>query len=471
LTTSFEKDVEWAAPILRRELFHHAETIIGLAAKISELTDYPTETPRKVCALISGLAEVVKRHLPQSPSDQLRHVGVMLCQWTEQLRFVERARTADTPWSMIPAAQGFLRQVTGADASFVVRPQWSYNYQIGEFTRPLQKNMQALWWIPEEAYGDLFATNAAIYCLSFPRIERLNVTLHANWGHEIGHVIAREWIDQRFQAFWSPIETELRTDLYERAGIDISAASPSQEKDLQRVAEAVKERLHIAEKALVELIADAVGVYLLGPAAVLAASEYAARFDLDISPLQGRNYPPWRYRLRRMREQCDDDVSEITRDLGGEAEFTQFVAFFEQLSAIVDEKDDVQVLSEYPQTDVPYKAINAAWPRIREEALDILRARVTQRYRLAERKEIVKQIAQKLESKIPPNELGAYGSSQPTRFEDLINGGWLHKLRMPIRGTGELEDIDTLHRLLLKAIESAFVYSVYADRLKALETS
>src|SRR5436305_13354536 len=46
-----------------------------------------------------------------------------------------------------------------------------------------------------------------IYCISFPRLERLNVLLHASWGHEVGHILSQGWTQRHFNRFWLSIES------------------------------------------------------------------------------------------------------------------------------------------------------------------------------------------------------------------------------------------------------------------------
>ena len=414
-----DTDDGWTTPILRRELHRHAEIVVGLANRVAQLTDYPTEAPKRVCELVSKLTRVVQDHLPQAPDDQLRHLSVMLCGWTEHLRYVERARTSDTPWSIVLAVERFFRTIVGGNASFIVRPQWSYNYQIHELISPLRQNMGALRWIPESTYRDQFFSES-VFVLSFPRVERLNVTLHANWGHEVGHVIARRWIDTRLVAFWQPIEKELITELQTELGIpEDKEHAPSMSL---RVAEGVKQGFRLFEKGLLELIADAIGVHLLGPAALLAAGEYAVRHALDVSPLAGRFYPPWRYRLRHMHEQCRDDVEQVRRSFSTDPIFASFINYCEGLEALLKSAVDTDTIKSDNLTRVCYEAIDRSWDNIRDEALAFIRLIAPVQYRLSDRVAALRAIVNRLEGHVPPNDIGSFESPETARFEDLLRG-------------------------------------------------
>lgn len=462
-----DSDEVWSSPVLRRELHHQAEIIIGLASRVAHLTDYPTSAPRCVCELVTQLTRLVQQHIAQAPDDQLKHLSVMLCGWTEHLRYVERAKTADTPWSIVLSVERFFRPIVGGNPSFIVRPQWSYNYQIHELISPLRQNMAALRWIPLAVYENLFP-NELVFVLSFPRVERINVTLHANWGHEVGHVIARRWIEKRLPALWQPIEDELKGELQRELGIRPEDNGPTASASL-RIAEYVKRGLRVIEKGLLELIADAVGVHLLGPASLLAAAEYAARHDLDVSPLAGRYYPPWRYRLRRMYEQCAVDLVHIQENFSDDPVFESFIRYCCRLQAVTCETTDVSTLRVNGLTKVCYDAIDREWENIRHEALTLLSSSCPLQYKMMDRVSALRAIADRLAAHIPPNDVGTYEMPEVARFEDLLNGGWLEKLRLPLNASGELEGAETLYRLLLKGIESTFLQFTYGPELVKLE--
>lgn len=462
-----DSDETWSSSVLRRELHHQVGIVIGLASRVAHLTDYPTSAPRRVCELVAELTRIVQQHIPQAPDEQLKHLSVMLCGWTEHLRYVERAKTADTPWSIVLSVERFFRPVVGGNPSFIVRPQWSYNYQIHELISPLRKNMAALRWIPAAAYQHVLP-DELVFVLSFPRVERVNVTLHANWGHEVGHVIARRWIERHLLALWQPIEDELKDEIQRELGSKSENSGPSTSSSL-RVAEYVKRGFRVIEKGLLELIADAVGVYLLGPASLLAAAEYAARHDLDVSPLAGRDYPPWRYRLRRMYEQCAVDLDHVRGHLSSDPAFALFSQYCDRLYAVTCETTDVSTLRVNSLTKVCYDAIDREWENIRSEAFALFRSSCPLQYKMSDRVNVLRVIADRLAAHIPPNDVGTYETPEVARFEDLLNGGWLEKLRLPVNNSGELEGAGTLYRLLLKGIESTYLQSTYGPELARLE--
>jgi len=203
----------WRENILRYQLRAKGETIERLATKFEYAGDFPTDTPVSLARLIKHTAHVLVDHLPTTPPDQLMHVNLLLCSIAEHLRFVDRSRVANTPWSMIQYTEKFLERQTGASNEFIIRPQWAYNYSlIGEFVEVYRTEIVPLDWIPTATWKSSLCGlgDQKIYCLSFPRIERLNCLLHANWGHEIGHIFAKQWIDNNFAQMWSSEETQIK---------------------------------------------------------------------------------------------------------------------------------------------------------------------------------------------------------------------------------------------------------------------
>lgn len=202
----------WRENILRYQLRVKADTTKRLATKLEHLGDFPSETPTNLSQLIRNSADLIGRHLDTTPADQLMNVNLLLCSIGEHLRFIERSRVPNTPWSMIQATEQFLKKQAGSSTDFIIRPQWSYNYSLtGDFVEVYRTNIQALTWIPTASWEALIGTLAQhkIYCIGFPRIERLNCLLHANWGHEIGHIVAKEWIDNNFDQLWQSQKTQI----------------------------------------------------------------------------------------------------------------------------------------------------------------------------------------------------------------------------------------------------------------------
>jgi hypothetical protein len=470
---------EWHASVLRSELAQNACSIKELAGILAAGESYPTEAPTLLCGHIATAAGVVEDYVAGAPTDQLPFANQFLCTITEHLRYVERARTPQTPWSMVEASETLLRKYVGADARFILRPQWAYNYKIaGDLIQTYREELAELDWIPEKAWERIRNEAARVYCISFPRVERLNALLHANWGHEVGHIVAHRWIEKNFASFWSPTEARLREELRANASARGRPAPKRDEKQLdmmedQRISKILKTAMQVAQRALYELIADAVGVHILGPAALAAAAEVAARFGLDREPLETTGlYPSWRYRLKRMFGYCEADLAAVNTLCAANTEVER------RLRPFLQWVDDIKATSNATITSIAdarvnasYSAIERDWTRIHGESLQDLPGFPAGAYRLAQCAENVSDLVSKLSDGISPNEFGMWPNTRPAPIEDILNAGWIQKASLRTTDGARSEDIVILQRLVLKAIEASTVHATFGPRLRALDTS
>lgn len=476
----------WREDILRYQLRVKAETIKRLAAKLEHIGDFPTETPNKLSQLIRDSAQLVGQHLDTTPADQLMNVNLLLCSIAEHLRFIERSRVPNTPWSMIQPTEQFLKRQAGPSTDFIIRPQWSYNYNLtGEFVEVYRTNIKALTWIPTASWEASIGTLAQhkIYCISFPRIERLNCLLHANWGHEVGHIIASEWIESNFDQLWQAEETQIRNKIEQEIQQEIQRNPPPVDPLFAKfvvqemAADQVNDAMQAAKQGLTELICDAIGVHLFGPAALAAAVEFSAPLSIDESPLKCDMYPPWRYRIRLMVKECEEDLQEQTLSSHGDDVvypgpiIEPFWTWLKETTYLVQNTADKASLNLNITTREAYRVIEANWERIRAEALKLLPQESREPYHLLKRVRAIEELVIRLEQDTPPNELGTWPDNSPVCLEDILNSAWVFKVKKMHQDPdwGSPDDFEKLFRLVLKAAEVSFVHSTFGPELKKLE--
>jgi hypothetical protein len=469
-------EARWQEEIRRRELRRCAVTLFNLSNKVQLTEDFTTDTPRKLAILIGQTARILADHIPAAPASALGEVNDFLSRIAAHLRYVERARVAQTPWSIVEAAEHFLKQQAGPESNFIIRPTWSYNYSlVGEFWSFYREILSCWVWFPLDelkAHAKL-NENEKIYCISFPRTERQNCLLHANWGHEVGHIIAAQWAANEFAALWVAAEPGVQN----RIGAQVRQNPPPFEPlfkniaILDIIARQTRAAMEAARYGLGELICDLIGVHLFGPSALAAAMEFAARFALDVSPLQCGYYPPWRYRLRNMIECCEEDLRSHA-EVGYPSETIR--PFFDWLNFgknLTSKKDDEKVIQSSIVTKEAYKFIETNWSAISRKAISMLPAQSDKAYHLHERHSNIHRLVKRIENSIPPNEIECLGNS-PAPFQDIISAAWVYKVAQfsgnPAWGTEK--EFDLLFRLVLKACESSHVHTVWGKKIRAKES-
>jgi hypothetical protein len=295
----------------------------------------------------------------------------------------------------------------------------------------------------------------------------------------VGHIIADRWVYAKFDTIWQKEEPAIKSAIEEELKKN---PPPVAElfKDLviqQMVADQTSQAMHVCRQGLVELICDAVGVHLLGPAALAAASEFSARFQPDESPLACSQYPPWRYRLRLMLGACEEDLAprSASTETGGQPYpgdlIRPFVEWLSELRALVKIDSDTRELDRSPITREAYRVILRYWSQIRQDALSNLLPVPLLPYRLWQHAATVRDLAMKLQRDIPPGETGCWPDAKPAPFRDILNAAWVFKAYRA-RELGDRQTPDDYNRLLrlaLKAIESSYVHEVFGKRLSTAD--
>jgi len=398
----------------------------------------------------------------------------------EHLRFAERSRIEQTPWSMVQATEAFLKQHTPKECCFILRPQWSYNYGIkGAFVETLRACFASLGkWMPlsdwEQAVGE--SGKCRIYCISFPRVERMNVLMHVNWGHEVGHILATDWLTAEFDGLWA----QAKDVIQHRIKMNYENANRSPQEELlkkiyrdQYVSETMKETMELTRSGFKELISDFVGAHLLGPAALACLGEFSVRFKLDANPCACGRYPPWRMRLRTISEVVTKDLVEEDCFAGNSeyrALILPYVRFLQKVRDLASENDDVLEINADIRTLEAYKVIQQNWPAVQEEVLTFLPTESQAPYQLKQNLGVIHELVLRLKQGIPPNETGTWPDMAPAAIADIWNAAWAYScLRLEENPSwGTPSNFDDLFRLVLKAIEVSYVQTKFGPEIKSI---
>jgi hypothetical protein len=157
---------------------------------------YPTETPMHLANIVSRLVnaladDLMSRHYDRGESGDLFVVEVqtglsVVRKLASHLRFVERATTRRTPWSLIEPLERLGRTIH-KDSEFIIRPQWIFNYSIADYLGYYKKyfeNVLPSGVLTAALTLDGSLSISSLYIVTFPFMERLNALLHtliSNW--------------------------------------------------------------------------------------------------------------------------------------------------------------------------------------------------------------------------------------------------------------------------------------------------
>ena len=177
----------------------------------------------------------------------------------------------------------------------------------------------------------------------------------------------------------------------------------------------------------------------------------------------GRHYPPWRYRLRVMFEECGDDW--INRFLE-QGKFTGKVTEklrdkHNAIRSLVEGTDDKASLSKDPETRIAYESLEVAIPKVRKYVKDRLTEKGFSLDDLVSR--VNCRLLDRLESWIPPDcYIDENNKEVVSDFRSVVNVGWIRWICSfaSVPHVGDRPDldeyfkqVDAINRLLLKAVE------------------
>jgi len=477
------EESSWIERIRRTELMRCAVTLNKLATNIALTGDYISPNPPILAKLISEIAKIlIDKILYEIPTSELEQVNAFLGEITSNLRYVERAKVTQTPWSIVQPAEKLLRLITDPNSLFIIRPTWAYNYSLtSEFWGSYRYYLSSRKWFPLDELrekvkisDDLkISDDHKIYCLSFPRIERLNCLLHANWGHEVGHILAKRWIDTEFNNAWAAAESAIKAKIEAVVRKNPPPFEPLfKDMAIQNiVAQEMNVTLKAAQQGLIELLCDRVGVHLFGPSALASTIEFAARFALDVSPLQAGDYPPWRYRIRKMVEFCKQDLDEHNKTGYPNDILKPFVDWLRIGRRLAASNSDLEVLKAKIVTDEAYNFIENQWETASDAVIDMLPHELSKPYRLQERFNLVTDLVSRIENDIPPNE-PTDSNGKPASLQDILCSAWAFKIRRSSFNPnwGDDDEYSLLFRLVLKACESSYVYSEWKPIIEKVDS-
>jgi hypothetical protein len=453
-----------------------------------ELINFPSKNPRILISLFSRILQALSEQLTTYHDDfanetdnsirerirsEVQNITFLIIQAiAAHLRYVEGASFERTPWNFVEPIEKLAQEIL-KEARFVVRPRWLYNFSILEIVQPYKKVLTSL--LPPATMTHIFDDlPEKLYIVSFPGLERSNVLLHVNFGHEIGHQIQ--------DVFFSSEDSSYLVQIREEVEEELKNQYPD---EVERSAEAAQRTDTIAKvrkRALEELMADLFSLKLFGPAAIFALHEIpmlTGSFD-DI-PVPDSFYPPWRMRLREVFKEanwaeieatittmCSTDLPGVSRELADNI-VQQLTERMNLLESLTSEVPDQHNIDRHLTLRIAYKSVADALPKVRlflTEQFGAHSCPVDESFWAD-----VFHLVGRLDRNIPPNEIiGPDGTMRIADIRRILNSGWLYKVTklssMYTNGIVETQFCDDLHilnNLVLKAVEMSDLQKEYTN--------
>lgn len=473
-------------------------------------SDAPKNLARTLLEVFRYLARVtttIVRRIDWAANDDvidktirnLRVLDAQLKEFGAHIRYVESARTDRLPWQVIPSFEKLVEALR-PHAQVMLRPMWHYNYAtIVSDLRELYLNELQEWefYTPDVDVESTIVSplNDAFHIISFPALERDNILLHSVIGHELGHLVAAQLVERSKSTFLSDVQTQIETATDEaliREGItEQTAPLWYQQYRTTRLTDSSRTCLTYWERAMEEVLADAVGAVLFGPAALFSTFDVAVQSGFDLAPSPRNNhYPPWRTRLREVLRVVEGVAPNTLIASSEMFRMGAPVALMEQAerlgidgasrAARVNERiatirdiaasgNDAAAINNYVYAKIAYSTLQSYVASATDDIKRLLGKRVFDERRV---RPALPLLIERLDAGIPPNAEHDRPSRRLSRVGvvEVLNSAWYHKASLALPAPTD-DDRDVFervrsqrNRLTLKAIEFTHLATEHPPR-------
>lgn len=465
--------------------------------------DFASEAPRSLArtllnifGYLSRVATAITKSidwhgspaLTEKATRNLRVLDWNVKQFGSHIRYVESALTDRLPWQVIPSFEKLV-ELLRPGAQVMLRPMWHYNYAtiVSDLRDLYLSELQEFeYYLPEvDVESNIVHTlGSPFHIISFPALERDNILLHSVIGHELGHLVAAQLVEQWKAEFLVGAQSDIETATNEE--VAKQGVTPEKEPLLYsqyyatRLTENSTLCLKYWERAIEELLSDVVGAILFGPAALFSTFDIAIQSGFDLRPSERNEYyPPWRTRIREVlgvvtaktgrllsvttdlfRMAAPLSLSKRAESIGLTREARAKIVNdrLTTIREVAADRADEKVINRDPYAKIAYAALRSYIDRGAERITSVLGRRVVNDKQLAERLPI---LIERLDAGVPPNAENDFPSQRSSKVSlvDVLNSAWYHKASLAI-GAESAEDQNLFehvrsqrNRLTLKAIE------------------
>jgi hypothetical protein len=361
------------------------------------------------------------------------------------IRYVQRAKTRNIPWSLVSNLDEMLKKEFGRNYLLLFRPQWRFNFSVatGDFMSYLKYLLLIFFPANKTEINEKLFSKEKIHIFSFPLLEKTNVLLNSVIGHEIGHFYHKRWETDEYPA--------LRDNYNKQLKIYYEGISPD---EIFMAYDKTEEGLKILSGMYREIISDIYGYFLFGPSMIFSLYDFSIfETKLDLPAEKNNYYPPTKYRIRILMNHLLEKDSGIKEILSTGTDFSFYLQkHIAQINQYLSNKDDLDLL-------IP---INEE-KKLFENSLDL----ITENIKKSMSEEYLEysnidKLFTKLENGIPINELDGI----PTDTAKILFAGWIYFIKINEKYADKeyVLNFQILMRLLLKSLHSSYIHKKYLNR-------
>jgi hypothetical protein len=434
--------------MLKNKLYRR---IIGLFDFIEEMDDddYFNSASNVAIENYKILVEYFIEHFPDIDAIDYQRLYLLINKYIiPDLRYVQRAKTRNIPWSLVSNLDEMLKREFGNDYLLLFRPQWQFNFSV--FTDDLifyLKKILLIFFPANETEINKTFSDKKIHIFSFPFLEKTNVLLNSIIGHEIGHFYHKRWKENEYPKMLDEYNKKLK-EYYEGITPD----------DFFIAYDNTEEGLKILSGMYREIISDIYGYFLFGPSIIFSLYEFSTFETNLILPAEKNDYYPMtKYRIRILMKYLLEKDRGIAELLSDDREYSYyFKKHIDRINQYLSTDDDLRLFSAEKSFEKKLfessldSIINGIKKNISGEYLDYGN---------------INRLFDKLEKGIPINEIDGV----PIDITKILLAGWIYFIKINEKHVDNeyILNYQILMRLLLKSLHSSYVHKKYLNERKA----
>ena len=447
---------------------NRAHALIEEVARLKNKT-YSSPASKKILDFVSEAAAAINLLLEKAVGDaeilrpaeldvRLHRIIKVIPYLHTLLGFIEGSEIAKAPGQLVQPLRRYVRSVL-PNSDIVVSSRIELNYSIREIVAAIRK---AFSETPPPLASGCEKLPKLLFIVNIPAIESEQILIHAILSHELGHALYNE---HKLASILLPA-VEIKHDMIKNLANIIKTGEteslPMSEIWLrQYITEQVKQRI---SRWVMELSADAIGVYLFGPALYFASTTLMS----SVSHIDrcSASHPPPRLRVKLMTRMLKKIFASAGEDDTGEDNTGYSIdKWHHKLQELLTAWESISsetVVLRAPLDQIAVESLDK--PEIFDliEKLTFSAVPEEQRYDSTKLRFAVDNLVPLVLNGVPPGELGPLGREIPAELASIINAGWhVYLCQLDQFGTrlhrsvtsSRLATAGALRRLVLKALE------------------
>lgn len=324
-----------ATSLAKHEIYRSLKALHNQYERLSTLV-FVCRGSKSLCLIITSLIDRILKRFSVYNDDQaldLSRILQSLQDWYVSLR---SSVSSEVAWSIVPSLEELFGLIS-PKSQYVISSTWLRTYLIDTYNaldvlrHTIISGTEGILDNTEEG-AQIFFNGLlnehdcdSIYVLHYPRVKRLSALHFALFGHELGHLIYKEWAEERREEFFENNALLNKIEVHAANAITGAVASDNPRFDEIKTNLAVQYFKSMA-RCLEEICCDIVGCWLFGFNFLLSAFKFSSIHDFESISELPYGYYPWAFRTKICLDtiellrhpydgRFDDNVSEWIKEL------------------------------------------------------------------------------------------------------------------------------------------------------------